>query len=80
MIKLSVKYGICNISSFAFGCYGAWLVTEPSFDIEQGYSMGRVAIEMMRKLNAVEVCDISIAYYIALQQRISVLNARTFFR
>jgi len=55
MIKLSVKYGICNISSFAFGCYGAWLVTEPSFDIEQGYSMGRVAIEMMRKLNAVEM-------------------------
>ena len=55
MIKMSVEHGICNISSFAFGCYGAWLVSRPSFDVDRAYSMGRLAIEMMNKLVASEM-------------------------
>ena len=56
MVRLSILHGICNISCFAFGCYGGWLVSEPSWDVEGGHSMGRVATEMMNKLGAVEVC------------------------
>ena len=58
MVKMSIEYGICNISAFAFACYGAWLVSEPSCDVEGGHRMGRVATEMMTRLGAVvEVCS-----------------------
>jgi len=53
MVKMSIEYGICNISAFAFACYGAWLVSEPSCDVEGGHRMGRVATEMMKRLGAV---------------------------
>ena len=56
MVKMSIEHGICNISPFAFACYGAWLVSQPSFQVDAGHRMGRVAIEMMTRLNAVEVC------------------------
>ena len=55
MVKMSVDHGVCNISPLAFACYGGWLVTEPTFDVEGGYSMGRLAIEMMTRLGAVDV-------------------------
>ena len=48
-------FTVCNISVFAFGCYGAWLVSALNSDFEGGYSMGRVATELMRRLNAIEV-------------------------
>ena len=57
MVKMSIEHGICNISAFAFACYGAWLVNIPFSDVEGGHRMGRVAIEMMEKLGAVEVCS-----------------------
>ena len=50
MVKMSIEHGICNISAFAFACYGAWLVSEPSFDVEGAHSIGRVATEMMKRL------------------------------
>ena len=55
MVKMSIEFGVCNISAFAFGCYGAWLVSDPHSDFEGGYSMGRVATEMMKRLGATEV-------------------------
>ena len=56
MVKLSIQHGVCNISAFAFACYGGWLVSAPCSDFEGGYRMGRVATEMMKRLNATEVC------------------------
>ena len=56
MVKMSIEHGVCNISAFAFACYGGWLVSEPSCDVEGGHRMGRVATEMMKQLGAVEVC------------------------
>ena len=55
MIKMSIEHGICNISAFAFACYGCVLINEPFSDIEGGHMMGRVATEMTAKLGAVEV-------------------------
>jgi len=56
MVKMSIEHGICNISAFAFACYGAWLVSDPdTCDVEGAHSMGRVATEMMKRLGAVEV-------------------------
>ena len=55
MIKMSFEHGICNTSALAFACYGGWLVSEPTCDVEGGYRMGRVAIDMMKMLGAVHV-------------------------
>eukprot|EP00580_Thalassiosira_gravida_P012547 CAMPEP_0201652466 /NCGR_PEP_ID=MMETSP0493-20130528/44491_1 /ASSEMBLY_ACC=CAM_ASM_000838 /TAXON_ID=420259 /ORGANISM="Thalassiosira gravida, Strain GMp14c1" /LENGTH=707 /DNA_ID=CAMNT_0048128981 /DNA_START=804 /DNA_END=2927 /DNA_ORIENTATION=- len=55
MVRMSIEHGICNISAFGFACYGAWLVSEPSCDVEGGHRMGRVAIEMMKQLGAAEM-------------------------
>jgi len=55
MVKMSILHGICNISAFAFGCYGAWLVSEPVCDIEAGYMMGQLGVEMMKRLDAIEM-------------------------
>ena len=30
---------MCNDSAFAFGCYAAWLVSDPVNDVESGYYM-----------------------------------------
>jgi len=59
MVKMSIEHGICNISAFAFACYGALLINEPCYDIEGGHMMGRVATEMTAKLGADEVCGSS---------------------
>jgi len=56
MVSLSTLHGMTNLSCFAFACYGALLVSEPSCDIEEGHSMGRVATEIMHMLGAREVC------------------------
>lgn len=55
MVKMSVEHGVCNISAFAFACYGAWLVSEPTCDVERGHRMGKVATEMAERLGAFEV-------------------------
>ena len=55
MVEISIKYGICNITPFAFGVYGAFLVSAISADNEGGYRMGRVAMELMKRMNAIEI-------------------------
>jgi len=55
MIKMTLQHGLCNISPFAFACYGALVVNVPISDVEGGYMLGRVAIEMMNTLGAVEM-------------------------
>eukprot|EP00804_Cyclotella_cryptica_P027830 CCRYP_009244-RA/>CCRYP_009244-RA protein AED:0.13 eAED:0.13 QI:0/0.87/0.66/1/0.25/0.22/9/246/899 len=55
MVEISIKYGICNITPFAFGVYGAFLVSAISADSEGGYRMGRVAMELMKRMNAIEI-------------------------
>jgi len=55
LVKMSIEYGVSSISAFAFACYGAWLVSEPSWDVEGGHRMGRVANEMMQRLGATEM-------------------------
>lgn len=54
MVKMSILHGICNNSPFAFASYGAWLVGEPSNDVEGGHKLGCVALEMMTRLGAYE--------------------------
>ena len=54
MIDISIEFGVCNITPFAFGVYGAFLVSVIS-DNEGGYRMGRVAMELMKKMNAIEI-------------------------
>ena len=46
---------VCNISAFAFGNYGGWLLGALNSDFEGGFRMGRVATELMKRLNAIEV-------------------------
>mmetsp|Transcript_7205 Transcript_7205/g.14468 ORF Transcript_7205/g.14468 Transcript_7205/m.14468 type:complete len:159 (-) Transcript_7205:1142-1618(-) len=55
MVKLTMRYGVCNLSSFAFGVYGAWLVSIPRPDFAGGYRMGRAAAEVMKRLGATEI-------------------------
>ena len=55
MIKISLEHGICGISAFAFAIYGTLLLGEPFNDIEQGHKIGRLALGIMKRLNAVEV-------------------------
>mmetsp|Transcript_649 Transcript_649/g.1189 ORF Transcript_649/g.1189 Transcript_649/m.1189 type:complete len:89 (+) Transcript_649:200-466(+) len=57
MVKISICHGICNISAFAFAAYAALMINCPPFDIDGGQRLGRVAIEMMGKLGADEVCS-----------------------
>eukprot|EP00804_Cyclotella_cryptica_P024225 CCRYP_013267-RA/>CCRYP_013267-RA protein AED:0.05 eAED:0.05 QI:0/0.62/0.55/1/0.12/0/9/1062/749 len=54
MIDLSIKYGVCNFTPFAIAVYGAFLVGAMS-DNEGGYRMGRVAMELMKRMNAIEI-------------------------
>ena len=54
MVEISIEYGVCNITPFAFGAYGAFLVSS-ILDIEGGFHMGRVAMELMKRINAIEI-------------------------
>ncbi|KAL7521042.1 hypothetical protein ACHAWX_005737, partial [Stephanocyclus meneghinianus] len=55
MVEISIKYGKCKITPLAFGVYGAFLVSDTIADIEGGYRMGRVAMELMKRMHAVEI-------------------------
>lgn len=55
MLEISIEYGVCNITPFAFGVYGAFLVSTAILDNEGGYRMGRVATELMKRIGAVEI-------------------------
>ena len=55
MLETSIDHGVCNITPFAFGVYGAFLVSTTIPDVIGGYRMGRVAKELMKLLNAIEI-------------------------
>jgi predicted ATPase len=54
MVELSIEYGVCNLTPFAIAVYGAFLVSAMG-DNEGGYRMGRVAMELMKRMNAIEI-------------------------
>ena len=55
MVRISINHGVCDVSAFAFGCYGAWLVNPSNSDYEKGYRMGKVALSQLSRLNTKEV-------------------------
>eukprot|EP00804_Cyclotella_cryptica_P016554 CCRYP_004743-RA/>CCRYP_004743-RA protein AED:0.15 eAED:0.15 QI:0/1/0.75/1/0.28/0.37/8/0/861 len=55
MLEVSIEYGVCNITPFAFGVYGAFLVSAVNADHEGGYRMGNLAMALMKRLNAIEM-------------------------
>jgi len=55
MVEISIQHGVCNLSAFAFACYGGWLVSFPTYDFDGGYTMGLVANDLMKMLNATEI-------------------------
>ena len=52
-VNLSVRYGNANSSAFAFAAYGSILCGVIG-DIENGYKFGKLAIRLVRRLNARE--------------------------
>lgn len=54
MVTLSVEYGVCEMSAFAFAGYGSWLVSALKSDFEGGKRMGYVAIELNKRLGGEE--------------------------
>jgi len=54
MVTLSIEYGVCEISAFAFAGYGSWLVSALKSDFQGGYRMGHVAIELNKRLGGEE--------------------------
>ena len=56
MVRMTVDFGVCNISAIAFACYGAWLASSLNDDYEGAFTMGRVASDLMKKLgNGAEI-------------------------
>ena len=55
MLRMTLEYGICNISAIAFSCYGAWLASGLNDDYDAAFTMGRVASDLMKKLGSIEV-------------------------
>jgi predicted ATPase/signal transduction histidine kinase/tRNA A-37 threonylcarbamoyl transferase component Bud32 len=54
MVNLSVKYGNTTWSAFGYSCYG--LILCGGFqDIESGYKFGKLALNLVEKLNAQKV-------------------------
>lgn len=49
------KQCVLHVIAFAFGLYGAWLVSAINSDFDGGYRMGRLAITLMNRLEAKEV-------------------------
>ncbi|EJK68566.1 hypothetical protein THAOC_10242 [Thalassiosira oceanica] len=52
---MTLRKGMCNDSAFAFGCYAAWLVTDPVNDVEAGYYMEPWQAGLDKHLAAFEV-------------------------
>lgn len=55
MVRITVDFGVCNISAIAFACYGAWLASSLNDDYEGAFTMGRVALDLMKKLGGGEI-------------------------
>eukprot|EP00984_Skeletonema_dohrnii_P030217 scaffold21542_cov121-Skeletonema_dohrnii-CCMP3373.AAC.2 len=54
MVRMTVDFGVCNISAVGFACYGAWLASSPNDEYEGAFTMGRVASDLMKKLCGAE--------------------------
>lgn len=52
---MATNYARFLATAFAFGLYGAWLVSAINSDFEGGYRMGRLAVNLMNRLEAKEV-------------------------
>lgn len=52
MIKLSLNYGLCELSAIAFSVYGALLVNQNAPDFEEGARNGRIAISIMKQFDS----------------------------
>mmetsp|Transcript_37175 Transcript_37175/g.83539 ORF Transcript_37175/g.83539 Transcript_37175/m.83539 type:complete len:1332 (+) Transcript_37175:185-4180(+) len=49
LVRMTLRKGMCNNSAFAFACYAGWLVSDPVNDVEAGYYMGKISVEMMQR-------------------------------
>ena len=55
MVRLTVAFGVCNIAAIAFSAYGGWLSSSLNEDYDAAFTIGRVASELMTKMNCVEM-------------------------
>ncbi|KAL7541825.1 hypothetical protein ACHAXR_011258 [Thalassiosira sp. AJA248-18] len=51
LIQMSLEYGLCEASSFAFAMYGTMLVHGTMKDLEGGYLYGNLAIKLLNVLD-----------------------------
>jgi predicted ATPase len=49
MVKLSIEWGLCDTSAFAFAAYGSFLCK--THDYEGAYGMGKVAVKLLNRLS-----------------------------
>lgn len=54
MVRMTLDFGVSNISPIAFACYGAWLVSSQNDEYEVAFTMGRVASDLMKKQSGAE--------------------------
>ncbi|MDJ0715621.1 MAG: AAA family ATPase [Prochloraceae cyanobacterium] len=54
MVNLSIEYGNCRISSFAYGYYGN-LLCGALEDLDNGYQFGKLSLNLLKKFNAKEL-------------------------
>jgi len=52
LVKLSLEFGLCDVSAFAFAAYGSMLVHGKIKDLEGGYFYGNLAIQVLNLLGA----------------------------
>ena len=71
MVRMTVDFGVCDISAIAFACYGAWLASSPNDEYEGAFTMGRVASDLMKKLCG-EEADILPRIYILIYGMINI--------
>ena len=52
MIQLSLDYGLCDVSAFAFAMFGSTLVRDTTKDLEAGYFYGTLSLKLLDVLGA----------------------------
>ena len=51
MVQLTLTHGVCRESAFAFAVFGS-VVSRSHEDIMQGYGLGKIALSLMKRLDA----------------------------
>jgi len=54
MVKLSIEYGNCSVSSFAYGYYGNLLCGSLQ-EFDRGYQFGKLSLKLLERFNATEL-------------------------